>query len=98
MFIKAYTVISLFVVVNGLKKYQGEHFAMWWIRAGHLPTIEEGKAKLEYLELHGDTPECFTFAEPYSPPVDQKHLIDRYISAYNTFDIDRMIFFIASRS
>ena len=70
------------------EKYQGEHFAMWWIRVGHLPTIEEGKAKLEYLELHGDTPECFTFAEPYLPPVDKKDLIEQYILAYNTLDID----------
>lgn len=48
------------------EKYQGEHFAMWWIPAGRLPTVEEGKAKLEYLALHGDSPECFTFAKPYS--------------------------------
>ena len=73
------------------EKYRGEHFAMWWIEAGHLPTMEEGKAKLEYLELHGDTLECFTFAEPYSPPVDKKHLIEQYILAYNTFDLDRLI-------
>lgn len=53
------------------EKYQGEHFAMWWILAGHLPTVEEGKAKLEYLELHGDTPECFTFAQPYPSPEDK---------------------------
>ena len=52
------------------EKYQGEHFAMWWIRAKHLPTVEEGKAKLEYLELHGDTPECFTFAKLYPPPIN----------------------------
>ncbi len=26
------------------EKYQGEHFAMWWIPAGHLPTVEAGKA------------------------------------------------------
>lgn len=52
------------------KKYQGEHFAMWWIHAGHLPTVEEGKAKLEHLELHGDTPECFTFGKPYSSPMN----------------------------
>ena len=50
------------------EKYQGEHFAMWWIEAEHLPTIEEGKAKLEYLELHGDSAESFTFAKPYPPP------------------------------
>ncbi len=50
------------------EKYQGEHFAMWWIPAGHLPTVEEGKAKLEYLTLHGDLPEAFTFAQPYPSP------------------------------
>lgn len=55
---------------NWFKKYQGEHFAMWWIRSGHLPTVEEGKAKLEYLELHGDSPESFTFAKPYSAPAN----------------------------
>jgi hypothetical protein len=53
-----------------------EHFAMWWVQAGHLPTVEEGKAKLEYLELHGDTPECFTFAEPYALSELGKYLIE----------------------
>lgn len=50
------------------EKYQGEHFAMWWIDAEHLPTIEQGKAKLEYLKLHGDSAESFTFAKPYPSP------------------------------
>lgn len=54
------------------KKYQGEHFAMWWIPVGCLPTVEEGKAKLEYLGLHGDSPESFTFAKPYPQPT-QRH-------------------------
>ncbi len=52
------------------EKYQGEHFAMWWIPVGHLPTVEEGKAKLEYLELHGNSPQSFTFAKPYPSPTD----------------------------
>ncbi|MEO1148243.1 MAG: DUF3291 domain-containing protein [Cyanobacteria bacterium J06638_22] len=47
------------------EKYSGEHFGMWWVPVGHLPTVEEGKAKLAYLEQHGDSPECFTFAKPY---------------------------------
>lgn len=51
------------------EKYQGEHFAMWWIPANHRPTAEEGKTKLEYLALHGDSAEAFTFAKPYSSPV-----------------------------
>lgn len=55
---------------NWFQKYQGEHFAMWWIRCGHLPTVEEAKAKLEYLELYGDSPESFTFAKPYLAPAN----------------------------
>jgi len=50
------------------EKYSGQHFGMWWLKRDQLPTVEEGKAKLEYLELHGSTPECFTFAKPYPPP------------------------------
>ncbi|KAB8315679.1 DUF3291 domain-containing protein [Tolypothrix campylonemoides VB511288] len=50
------------------EKYQREHFTMWWIPAGYVPTVEEGKAKLESLSLHGDSPESFTFAKPYPAP------------------------------
>ncbi len=50
------------------EKYQGEHFTMWWIPSGQLPTVEEGQAKLKHLELHGDSPKSFTFAKPYPPP------------------------------
>lgn len=51
------------------EKYQGEHFAMWWIPAGHRPTVEEGKTNLEHLALHGDSLAAFTFAKPYPSPV-----------------------------
>lgn len=50
------------------EKYQGEHFCMWWVPAGCFPTVEEGKAKLAYLALHGDSPESFTFVKPYLAP------------------------------
>ncbi|MBW4603287.1 MAG: DUF3291 domain-containing protein [Calothrix sp. FI2-JRJ7] len=50
------------------EKYQGEHFCMWWVPAGYLPTVSEGKAKLEYLALHGDSPESFTFVKTYLAP------------------------------
>lgn len=51
------------------EKYEGEHFAMWWILAGHRPTVEEGKTTLAYLTLHGDSPAAFTFAKPYPSPI-----------------------------
>ncbi|NJO74967.1 MAG: DUF3291 domain-containing protein [Leptolyngbyaceae cyanobacterium RM1_406_9] len=60
------------------EKYQGEHFAMWWIPVGHLPTVEEGKAKLEHLSLHGDSPKAFTFARPFPPEAASPELaVDR---------------------
>ncbi|MDJ0703884.1 MAG: DUF3291 domain-containing protein [Leptolyngbyaceae cyanobacterium MO_188.B28] len=46
-----------------------QHFAMWWLPSDQLPTVEEGKSKLDYLSLHGDSPECFTFAKPYPHPI-----------------------------
>ncbi|MBD2071175.1 DUF3291 domain-containing protein [Leptolyngbya sp. FACHB-671] len=53
------------------EKYQGEHFAMWWVPAGHLPTVEEGKARLEYLSQHGDSATAFTFAKPFPCPTER---------------------------
>src|SRR5436190_8485690 len=35
--------------------------AMWWIRAGATPTVDEAKRRLDLLERHGPTPEAFTF-------------------------------------
>lgn len=43
------------------------HQALWWIPAGHLPDIEEGKAKLGHLQQHGPDKSAFTFARPYAP-------------------------------
>jgi hypothetical protein len=41
------------------------HQALWYIPAGHIPTVEEGKAKLLYLEEHGSSEFAFTFAKPF---------------------------------
>ena len=34
---------------------------LWWVAAGQIPTIEEAKAKLVHLGLHGPTSTAFTF-------------------------------------
>jgi hypothetical protein len=41
---------------------------LWWVPAGHVPTIEEAKDRLQYLKLHGPTAEAFTFRSPFSAP------------------------------
>lgn len=37
-------------------------FVLWWIKAGHIPTEEEGKKRLEMLWENGPTAEGFTFS------------------------------------
>jgi hypothetical protein len=41
---------------------------LWWVPAGHRPTIEEAKARLALLEAHGPTAEAFTFKVPFPAP------------------------------
>jgi hypothetical protein len=39
--------------------------ALWWVPAGHRPTVAEGLARLETLRREGPTSEAFTFREPH---------------------------------
>lgn len=40
-------------------------FVLWWIDAGHLPTVEEAKERLEMLWRDGPTPGAFTFRSQF---------------------------------
>ncbi len=40
---------------------------MWWVPAGHTPTLEEALDRLQYLRNNGSTPLAFTFKDKYSP-------------------------------
>jgi hypothetical protein len=44
------------------------HFALWWIPAGHIPSVEEAVDRLEFRRAHGDTAVSFSFAGPYPAP------------------------------
>jgi hypothetical protein len=41
---------------------------LFWIPAGHTPTIAEAIAKLRLLERNGPSPEAFTFKQRYPAP------------------------------
>jgi hypothetical protein len=41
--------------------------ALWWIPAGHVPTIDEAKERLASLEANGPTPFAFTFKQVFAP-------------------------------
>jgi hypothetical protein len=44
------------------------HLALWWVPAGHIPTIEEAKERLDYLRTHGESPYAFSFKKSFEAP------------------------------
>lgn len=38
-------------------------FCLWWIEAGHIPTLEEAKARLDHLRAHGASEFAFGWAD-----------------------------------
>lgn len=44
---------------------EGPVLALWWIPAGHIPTIAEAQARLQHLHQHGPSAEAFTFRKPF---------------------------------
>ena len=43
------------------------YLVLWWVPAGHVPSVEEAKARLETLRAHGAGPDAFTLREVHPP-------------------------------
>ncbi len=60
------------------ERFEGAHQALWWVPAGHRPSVDEGLARLWHLEHYGATPQAFTFKARFAqpdrsdPPVDMQ--------------------------
>ncbi|MDX2139673.1 MAG: DUF3291 domain-containing protein [Chloroflexota bacterium] len=39
---------------------------LWWVPAGHQPTLEEADARIQHLRQHGPTPYAFTFKQRFT--------------------------------
>lgn len=50
------------------ERYDGPYAVLWWVPAGHTPSVEEAKARLAKLTAEGPTPEAFTFSNRFDPP------------------------------
>jgi len=44
------------------------YMCLWWVPAGHEPTLAEAAQRLDHLRQHGPTAESFTFGEAFSAP------------------------------
>ncbi len=42
--------------------------ALWWVPAGHLPTVAEAVSRLDRLRAEGPSPHAFTFRQQFPPP------------------------------
>jgi heme-degrading monooxygenase HmoA len=48
-------------------KAEAAYQVLWWVPAGHRPSVEEGKARLAQLQERGPSAAAFTFKAPFSP-------------------------------
>lgn len=44
--------------------------AMWWIPAGHVPSVAEARERLDHLRAHGPTAVAFPFGAPFPAPAE----------------------------
>lgn len=43
-------------------------FVLWWVPAGHRPSVDEAVSRLEQLRTSGPTPLAFNFRQSFSAP------------------------------
>ena len=45
----------------------GPNLVLWWIPAGHIPSLDEARHRLDHLAANGPTPAAFTLKAPFPP-------------------------------
>ncbi|WP_373388472.1 DUF3291 domain-containing protein [Pseudomonas alcaligenes] len=49
-------------------KVEQAHMVLWWVTAGHRPSVEEAAARLAHLREHGATAHAFSFRQAFAAP------------------------------
>lgn len=58
------------------EKLAAVYTALWWVPAGHIPSVDEAKRRLVHLEAHGPTEFAFTFQSVVAPNEEFQQGID----------------------
>ena len=45
------------------------YLALWWVPAGHIPSLAEARERLDLIARLGPTPDAFDFRSPFPPAV-----------------------------
>jgi hypothetical protein len=54
------------------EKMDKPNYCLWWIPAGHIPTVAEGRRRIEHYQQHGPTPFAFWFHERFPEPAGEE--------------------------
>jgi hypothetical protein len=46
-------------------------YALWWIQAGHIPTVAEANNRLDHYRKHGATQYSFWFSLSFPKPLEE---------------------------
>ncbi len=49
-------------------RFDGAYQALWWVPAGHTPTVAEGLSRLWLIDRFGPCPQAFTFKARFPAP------------------------------
>ncbi len=50
------------------ERFDSVYYALWWVPAGHVPTVEEAKGRLEHIQTHGESAYAFKFTKVFPVP------------------------------
>ena len=50
------------------EKMSKPYYCLWWVPAGHRPTVAEGRERLTHYQEHGATPYAFWFSQRFPAP------------------------------
>ncbi len=50
------------------ERMEKPNYCLWWIPAGHIPAVSEGRERLEHYQIHGATPYSFWFHKQFPTP------------------------------
>lgn len=50
-------------------KVGAAHMVLWWVPAGHRPSVQEAFERLELLRKQGASAQAFSFRQAFAPPV-----------------------------
>jgi hypothetical protein len=45
-------------------------YCLWWVPAGHIPSVAEGRERMEHYQKHGSTPYSFWFTKHFPQPAE----------------------------